>query len=171
MLTCAEVPEPAEDGISTIPFVDTIDASCSISRASEQEASVVAMRIVDYAKPAESGQMSLGHRFSARGHRHRRSICCVCDVSMAIARGMMQHSALVEYYAGASDRLRRVLICHQQIYLPSRRTVRVMVPRFARRSHQLARMYEDHRALPTPQRLEVLLGPTAEPTHWKRRHR
>ena len=42
MLTCAEVPEPAEDGISTIPFVDTIDASFSISRASEQEASVVA---------------------------------------------------------------------------------------------------------------------------------
>eukprot|EP01042_Synura_sphagnicola_P035485 gene35485-45445_t len=115
MLTCAEVSEPADDGISTIPFADTIDASSSISRASEQEASVVAMRIVDCAKPAESGQMSLDPLFSARGHRHRRSICCVCDVSMAIARGMMQHSALVEYYAGAFDRLPRALICHQQI--------------------------------------------------------
>eukprot|EP01033_Poteriospumella_lacustris_P010270 gene10270-7292_t len=65
MLTCAEVSEPADDGISTIPFADTIDASSSISRASEQEASVIAMRIVDCAKPAESGQMSLDPRFSA----------------------------------------------------------------------------------------------------------
>ena len=70
MSTGPEVPEPAEDGINTIPFVDTIDASSSISRASEQEASVVAMRIVDHAKPVESFQMCLDPRFSARGHNH-----------------------------------------------------------------------------------------------------
>jgi hypothetical protein len=64
--------------------------------------------------------------------------------------------ALEEYYAGASDRLRRALIYHQQ-RSPVKGTVRVMVPRLTR-SRQLARMYEDHRASPTPPTVGSTVG-------------
>lgn len=105
MLQDAEFPEC---DINAIPFVDIIDAS-SVSRPSERQTGIVAMRKFDYANLRNPDKCPW-NLFSLPDDASIDELCC----AQFFNGNRASYDSLVESYAGSLDLLRRALIYHHK---------------------------------------------------------